>query len=446
MKDESDWMLQQALFFTKQDEATAKAKAKGKKRTRAPKGQGRVVKARKSAFALFRALDDALTQGRTVGLSAFTRFARDTVLCLSKRPLLVLFFDECSVNLAAVNWAAYKGQLRIIGIRDIFHRENNDVSLALKRADLWHVVILTTVVFNLPYGPWQGSAWFSQMQDAARDLLKRAPTGGRLFDFLYEAIARDRKETPTGTTHHKLQVLEDLLTSKGFESKGPRVALRRWFSWFQASSWHDACWHSRALCLLYLGIQAGIYKSLEQSPLANDASSRYVQAEESSDEEDAAEVRAAASVPKAAASASHKAKDPEGAELKDRQVKDGNQEVQALRKRCKQNTLFVAASVLCTPGLQIQVRLITVLANPICNQHSENARQSRAPEDVLLFYLGAAKGDYEKPLKEMCRLLQDPRRCATLVSGMTSRVSRGRTRAQTSRGSWTTRTCWPSRR
>ena len=35
------------------------------------------------------------------------------------------------------------------------------------------------------------------------------------------------------------QIRMKFMQSKAFRAKGPRVALRRWFSWLAAAHWHD---------------------------------------------------------------------------------------------------------------------------------------------------------------------------------------------------------------
>eukprot|EP00974_Lingulodinium_polyedra_P042297 4059141-Lingulodinium_polyedra.AAC.1 len=72
---------------------------------------------------------------------------------------------------------AYHAKVRCLGIHDIFHREWNDCTLALKSCDLWYVILLTSMVMNLPYGPWDGSSWFSKMQEAAFALQSKTKPG-----------------------------------------------------------------------------------------------------------------------------------------------------------------------------------------------------------------------------------------------------------------------------
>eukprot|EP00974_Lingulodinium_polyedra_P101114 9795881-Lingulodinium_polyedra.AAC.1 len=86
------------------------------------------------------------------------------------------------------------------------------------------------------------------MVDGARDLCARDGQGGPLFQRLYSAICADRHEAASGGKH-EVKVFEELASSAGFQRKGERVALRRWFSWLNSASWHDSEWHSRLLSI-----------------------------------------------------------------------------------------------------------------------------------------------------------------------------------------------------
>ena len=176
--DQEAWHLQQAAFFVA-PKPEPKAQAGGRKRKRTiVKGPRVIVKERRASFACLRALDNALLQGTKRGLADFMEDAEGSTGDLCKRSVLVIFFDEASTNMAMAMWLQYKVRLRMIFIRDVFHREWNDVSLAVKHTGLWWVVLLSSLAFNLPFGPWDGSGWWEQRKEGARDLLANAPHGG----------------------------------------------------------------------------------------------------------------------------------------------------------------------------------------------------------------------------------------------------------------------------
>ena len=325
------------------------------------------------------------------------------------RPTLVLHFDEASPNIVMYCWLLYHMGLRVMAVRDVFHREWNDVQLAVKATGLWHVVLLSSLAFNLPYGPWDGSKWSHLMLEAARDLCAHEDVAGPLFSAFYELICQDRGETPS-TLAHKQQALRELSDHRAFLAKGPRTALRRWFSWMQSASWHDGCWHARLLACVYLGIRTGAYKSHWDCPFWSHrgyAPPATADGQDGDQEATADREAAAANVSGAAASSSGAAAAPEaGQEDAPGGVRHGDDELAALRKKCK-NTVYVACAVLSEPGLQTRCRILESFCRPVYTAHSSHAASVRGPADALQYYLRNAGGAYQTVLCDICRLLVD---------------------------------------
>eukprot|EP00974_Lingulodinium_polyedra_P023188 2238155-Lingulodinium_polyedra.AAC.1 len=69
----------------------------------------------------------------------------------------------------------------MVALRDPFHREWNDTKLALQRAGCWWAVLLTTVVYNMAYGPWESKSWFHKLQEGAQEYWAKATPGDLLF-------------------------------------------------------------------------------------------------------------------------------------------------------------------------------------------------------------------------------------------------------------------------
>eukprot|EP00974_Lingulodinium_polyedra_P084308 8162562-Lingulodinium_polyedra.AAC.1 len=124
-----------------------------------------------------------------------------------------------------------------------------------------------------------------------------------------------------------------------------------------SASWLDRCWHSRLLSIIYLGVRLGVYKTQWDCPFWTSGlpATETKAPVDSSDSEHEATSKAPAVVASAAASSSSSAAPakpaPPPAENAPEGVKDGNKEIKAFRKQCK-NTLFVASAVLSKPGLQ----------------------------------------------------------------------------------------------
>jgi len=119
--------------------------------------------------------------------------------------------------------------------------------------------------------------------------------------------------------------------------------------------------------VVYIGIKSGVYRDCWDCPFLGGVSKdpwRRPEIEEPAEEDEQTDLAAAAALPKVAASASSGGPQPGAAlEADGGQVRRGNEEIAALRKRCK-NTLFVAGAVLSTDGLQDLTRLLTVFCHP----------------------------------------------------------------------------------
>ena len=68
-------------------------------------------------------------------------------------PVLVLHLDQGFPAWAMIWFINCKLCFRLIAMNDPFHREWNDLRLALGDANLWWVVLLFTIVYNVPHGP-----------------------------------------------------------------------------------------------------------------------------------------------------------------------------------------------------------------------------------------------------------------------------------------------------
>eukprot|EP00974_Lingulodinium_polyedra_P061487 5933651-Lingulodinium_polyedra.AAC.1 len=75
--------------------------------------------------------------------------------------------DQGSPGYAASWFLSFHLKTRSFFLMDIFHREWNDCAGAIKGSGLWWVVLLTTVTYNLCYGPWEGAAWFEKLRAGA---------------------------------------------------------------------------------------------------------------------------------------------------------------------------------------------------------------------------------------------------------------------------------------
>jgi len=147
-------------------------------------------------------------------------------------------------------------------------RSTGNGTIARRRlnAQACGIVLLSTVLYNLSHGPWDGSAWFRKLREGASEYWSKAEAGDPLLEVLYESLCLDFQEEAVGTPEHKLQVLNQAVDSNVVRKKGEKVALRRWFSWIGASRAHDKLWHARLLFISAIGFSLGFWRSKEEYP------------------------------------------------------------------------------------------------------------------------------------------------------------------------------------
>ena len=239
-------------------------------------------------------------------------------------------------------------------------------------------LLLSTVLYNLSHGPWDGSAWFRKLREGASEYWSKAEAGDPLPEVLYESLCLDFQEEAVGTPERKLQVLNRAVDSNVVRKKGEKVALRRWFSWIGASRAHDKLWHARLLFISAIGFSLGFWRSKEEYPwFAGPSGGKpATEKKEAATEKEEAAAAAQDTQPEKAAPA---ADDAEGG------VKKGSEALAALRKRAR-NTLFLAVEVSCQPDLQRKCRILSECSLPVYNTHSENTREVRSPEATRDFY------------------------------------------------------------
>ena len=124
-----------------------------------PSGRaGGRTKERKAAVDHLQGLDHALKLLTGQGLKAFadSPTGRQQAL-VGERKLLVLHMDEGSVGFSGTWYLQYKAGVRCAAIRDIYHREWNDATLALVDCALQWVVQQYGVICNLPRWPLRQS-------------------------------------------------------------------------------------------------------------------------------------------------------------------------------------------------------------------------------------------------------------------------------------------------
>ena len=103
-------------------------------------------------------------------------------------PTLILHLDEGSPAFSMTWYLLFGRDLRLLPQRDPYHREWNDIKNAIGDNDQWHVILLMTAVFNLPFGPWDGAAWFNKLRDMSDESSQSSSPSDPLFTALYPLL------------------------------------------------------------------------------------------------------------------------------------------------------------------------------------------------------------------------------------------------------------------
>ena len=217
LSDKAMQLYYQDLLAMFWGSSTARTKADGQPR-RIPVGTQLV---RKSCADYVEALERVLYFMFQLNLASFGPAA--TLAGGGPPKTLVLVQDQGGCGYALSWYLLYHAKLRMVVFHDIFHREWNDVRGGLKSAGLWWAVLLSTVVLNLNYGPWESQSWWCKLCEMGAHFWETRQPGDPLFEALYENICFDKGQEPLGTTEHRRALFDSLQTDLLFETaqRGP---------------------------------------------------------------------------------------------------------------------------------------------------------------------------------------------------------------------------------
>ena len=388
-----------ALVSRAQSQAPAPDETAGKGSRSAPAKPRKIP--RLSALDLLTALDTQLeyTLGRGVAQFVPQGPALDTQPERLGSPVLILCSDEASSNLSLVHWLQWKKGVRLVHLRDPLHREWNDVTDAIRKAGLWSTVLLSSVVFNLAFGPWQGSAWWRKLQEGGAEYAAKAEVGDLLLDEFYEAICRDIGAEAYGDAAHKEEILQHATAGRLQQRKGERVTLSRWFSWMRAAQDHDALWHSRLLVITAIGLSLGLWKDAHAHPFFRHTAPTESRAVEGAQDDDG-ERKEAGKVVSETAGQAHTEDEPEAGGRK-----EAEHSLAELRRKAR-NTLFLAAEISAQPSIRDRCRMLERVTQPLSATHFQHEARLRSPAEHKEVYLKWAEKEYYKPLLEVGRVTQ----------------------------------------
>ena len=190
---------------------------------------------RESAHMHIRALDKQLELTTGKGLSQFEGWEDDANEVARQLlhedvipPTFCLHLDQGSPAYCMTWFLMRHVGLRMLSIPDPFHRSWNDIKMGVGRR-LRFVILLMVVVFNLPFGPWDGGAWYEKLLDLSEEMAKSLNTATPLFIALYELLCSDLGVEPHGDAAHRQNMFDRLFSSAAFRTRGAKISLRRWF-------------------------------------------------------------------------------------------------------------------------------------------------------------------------------------------------------------------------
>ena len=440
LKDMQAWEAALDHFFRPGPGCAVEGATQGKKLRKAP----RVV-----TLEYINAVDNALYAGLNKRLHDFAEdatFLETPVVLASKQgagtdipmPMptkfpatLTICSDEGLPQTAMIYFLYYEMRLNIIALKDPAHRCWNDVSNALKACNLYSTVITSALVFNLHYGPWKGAGWFSQIIDAAADMVNVLSPSDRLLMSVWDSICADRgwhcsHEKGLGARRSFLAGLQDV---RAVTNKGPQVAGSRWFSWMHAAAFWDQEWHTKLLLLLFICIQNGVLNSRStlfrkptKEPVPDDAPGHDLQPgpamPTSSKAASSSSGQLGHGAPGAAASSQQTLVPAAAAAAAEYGTREGTamdsmaaaaESLAEKRERCK-STLHLALSLLYDSDLLWRVGLIMWTCQPITAMHTEYSGDLTSPSKVLSCYVRWATWQWLPVLHKVAGTMSDAAR------------------------------------
>jgi hypothetical protein len=160
--------------------------------------------------------------------------------------VLVMVADEGSTGWSLFQYMASHLNLRCFFIRDPPHRLSNlfTNSLGTNRTVLTSV-LQTLLVHKFRRAPFGGGKHWKGLKETLQLFLGEAGSSHPFLDMYGEAIARDH-DVPFMSANQVVVLLREVLT----HHMGPKVEMRRWFTFWDAGWVIDRLWHSMLLAIV----------------------------------------------------------------------------------------------------------------------------------------------------------------------------------------------------
>jgi hypothetical protein len=180
-------------------------------------------------------------------------------------PVLVMTSDQHSVQSAGVSYLKYHLKLNVEHLPDPHHISWNDTMEACSKSGYHGALHASVIIFNLAYGPFQHSAFFNDLKDAASDISASVGPNDALLLHFWDGICKDHGwllDEDCGEIA-RARYLQELPMTESASFKGPKAALSRWYSFLHAFNFWRTSWHTKLFLITFISIRKGWARSID---------------------------------------------------------------------------------------------------------------------------------------------------------------------------------------
>lgn len=198
---------------------------------------------------------------RIVGAHGWGRLQKEKIgagIAVNLRPRCSLTWDMGPDMLCLTNYFLYQRQLNIAVFFSPCHKAQRCMFGGTQRSGKHAVVLISTIMANLPRGHFDSESVFNMLKDSARDWQAKTTKDDKFLEMLAPKILRDRGEEFHNLDDDCLQSIHDNICSTQYLQRKPvKVALSHWHSWNDALEQILSEWHECLIPKLNIGISQG---------------------------------------------------------------------------------------------------------------------------------------------------------------------------------------------
>lgn len=289
-----------------------------------------------------------------------------------KPPFLVVAGDECSANLAPMQFLVGELELRFLLMRDLPHRSWNDVRLAIQEVGLWGKVLELNHCLAVKHGPFASQSWWRQMQESMSLHMARHSSACPLLQALLPGLSMDLRPQLTSepdTAEEQAEIWKKLGESKALHVKSNKATLSRWFEFLERYEQFEKEYTVHQYHFNLTCHYTGAFKHVKDMPVWN---------------EPLAQVKLPARAPKAEAKARGKV---------GMSAQEAKERLDQQRAKCI-NAMHLCAVIVGQPLQQRLGRVIVAMTKPIKQAFSKELVGLATREGIWNYYTSFAKHGY----------------------------------------------------